>query len=302
MKNKRKKRKPSVPNELPLFPGLPLQVAPAEIRQATNGPVWTEQKARLIARYLRYFVFITKHGAYIDGFSAPKQVGHPHTWAANLVLSSEPRWLRQFYLCDLPERVPLLEKLAAEQPTVPKRTVEVFAGDFNERIYDVLRSPLIADKTATFCLLDQFSTECHWQTIRAIARHKSPKANKIEIFYFLAVGWLFRGLTAFRDDSPIPAAWWGGPNWRSVLDLKNQTGMMLAFRDRFRAELGYRFVEAWPIYERDKGAGRIMFYMIHASDHPEAPKLMGRAYRNVVQPLESDEQLLMELGAIDASS
>jgi len=31
-------------------------------------PVWTHNKARLVQRYLRYFVFITKHGTYIDGF------------------------------------------------------------------------------------------------------------------------------------------------------------------------------------------------------------------------------------------
>jgi hypothetical protein len=34
-----------------------------------------------------------------------------------------------------------------------------------------------------------------------------------------------------------------------------------------------------------------MYYMIHATDHPEAPKLMSRAYRNTVSPLEPIEQL-----------
>jgi hypothetical protein len=36
-----------------------------------------------------------------------------------------------------------------------------------------------------------------------------------------------------------------------------------------------------------------MYYMIHATDHPEAPIQMARAYRNVVRPDDpyEDEQL-----------
>jgi len=38
-----------------------------------------------------------------------------------------------------------------------------------------------------------------------------------------------------------------------------------------------------------------MFHMIHASDHPEAHKLMKRAYKHVLDVPESEEQLLLEL-------
>jgi hypothetical protein len=63
---------------------------------------------------------------------------------------------------------------------------------------------------------------------------------------------------------------------------------------RFKDELGYRSVMPWPIYKR-RGSDIIMYYMIHATDHPEAPKLMGRAYRKVMKPKESAEQLRLEL-------
>lgn len=297
-KQGRKSKPTPKSDDLPLFPGIPLQYAPSEIRQRGVGPVWTSQKAQLIARYLRYFVFITKHGAYIDGFSAPKEPNKPETWAANLVLASEPKWLRQFYLCDLPDRTPFLHQLAAQQPIVAKRTVEVFGGDFNDSVHSVLQSPLMTNSTATFCLLDQFSTECHWRTVQTLAQHKSPGSNKIELFYFLAVGWLFRSLSAFKRNPGIAKAWWGSPNLGPLLEAKNQVGMMSAFKERFLNELGYRYVEAYPIFKREQGQGRIMFFMIHASDHPEAPKLMGRAYRNVVQPLEPDEQLDIEFSSL----
>jgi hypothetical protein len=38
-----------------------------------------------------------------------------------------------------------------------------------------------------------------------------------------------------------------------------------------------------------------MYYMIHATDHPEAPKLMNRAYELTVQPQEPVEQLGLDL-------
>ncbi len=49
---------------------------------------WTENKAKLIERYLFYFVLVTKHGTYIDGFAGPQ--GVPQNWAAQLVLETEP--------------------------------------------------------------------------------------------------------------------------------------------------------------------------------------------------------------------
>jgi len=49
--------------------------------------LWTENKAQLIERYLLYFVYITKHGTYIDGFAGPQREDQPEAWAAKLVLS-----------------------------------------------------------------------------------------------------------------------------------------------------------------------------------------------------------------------
>ena len=67
-----------------------------------------------------------------------------------------------------------------------------------------------------------------------------------------------------------------------------------AFVGRFKNELGYKSVKPWPIY-KEQNSGRIMYYMIHATDHPVAPGLMSRAYKNVVNPKEQDEQLQFNL-------
>ena len=77
-----------------------------------HNPIWTKHKARLIERYLYFFVFITRHGTYIDAFAGPQEPDKPEMWAAKLVLESEPKWLRHFYLFERKKaRVKQLEEL-----------------------------------------------------------------------------------------------------------------------------------------------------------------------------------------------
>jgi hypothetical protein len=122
-------------------------------------PIWTEHKAKLIERYLYYFVLITHHGTYIDGFAGPQEADEPGMWAAKLVLESEPRWLQRFYLCELkPSSVATLEALVASQPprnkekSEPKRSVRIFPGDVNQTMGQVLGDGNIPPKQATLLL------------------------------------------------------------------------------------------------------------------------------------------------------
>lgn len=277
--------------DLSEFP--PLDDLPAEPAvKPFDRPVWTDNKAHFIMRYLRYFVFITKHGTYIDGFAGPQEEKMCDTWAARLVLESEPRWMRHFHLCDENRsQISLLWEIKNNQsPCAVARNVEIYHGDFNVKVDEILRSGDITDTEATFCLLDQRTFECHWNAVEKLAKFKTS-GHKIEIFYFLANGWLERALHAQKDLNVL-AAWWGRDDWTELCRMSRdeRRDVLVA---RFKRELGYQSVKAWPIYERENG-GAVMYYMIHATDHPEAPKLMSRAYRNTVSPLEPIEQL--ELG------
>lgn len=281
-----------------LFDDLPVQYFPQTISQGGMGQVWTQHKAQLIAKYIYLFTIITRHGAYIDGFAGPKNRGLEDSWAAELVVQTEPRRLREIFLCDLdPKKIEALRHLIARQPDLEQRHYEVLAGDFNDRVFDVLGSGLIKEKTATFCLLDQYTLECHWSTLVALANHKPAGARKIEVFYFLATGWLHRSLNATTVNLDRPDLWWGGDGWKELLSASGEK-IAIRMAERFRDELGYRFVKPYPIYEREKGGGKVMFHMIHASDHPEASKLMARAHRNVTLAPEPLEQLEMELSQI----
>lgn len=72
--------------------------------------------------------------------------------------------------------------------------------------------------------------------------------------------------------------------------------------DRFRSDLKYRHVYPFPIYEKKDQGGRVMYYMIHASDHDEAAILMNRAYGKALDVKETNEQMDLMRDGISAFS
>lgn len=244
-------------------------------------PVWTENKSKLIQLYVRYFLMVTKHGTYLDGFAGPQvEEYNDESWSAKRVLEIEPPWLRRFILCDMSAlQVEHLKKLTdARRAQGDKRRIEIHHGDFNSVIHQILAPGAIREKEATFCLLDQRTFECKWDTVRAIAEYKKF-GTKIEQFYFLAVGWLGRSIAALKDDKKL-REWWGRDDISLPRSTSSSVELARLFSHRFIRELGYASAAAWPIYERADGDfGKVMYFMIHATDHEEAPKLMNRAYK-----------------------
>lgn len=298
MPTKPKKRRPRRPSKSAkpetglLFP-LPERSDTEPSIPPLIYPVWTESKANFIARYLYYFVLVTKHGVYIDAFAGPQQRDKPGMWAAQLVLDNRPPYLRSFYFMENdPKKVKLLENLRDVQPKDIERTIEIYEGDCNVGIQNLLQSRVIKEREATFCLLDQHTFECKWQTLERLARYKSS-SYKIELFYFLCNSWLARALTALQDRQRA-VDWWGAEDVEKLRAMTPEQRANLMAK-RFKDELGYKYASPYPICERKDG-GNVMFYMIHATDHLAAPTLMGRAYNKAVSPREPLEQLKLELG------
>lgn len=297
---------PSPPNEEESDESKQLQLIPLpaptpcepELRKP-RYPVWTENKAVLIQRYLYYFVLVTKHGTYLDGFAGPQDPNNEETWAARLVLESRPRWLRQLFFCEVDHsKVQRLKDLVSRQPSrdtkkEPRRTVDVLSGDCNIVIPALLASGKLNRNDATFCLLDQRTFECEWATVQAIAAHRTG-GYKVEQFYFLANSWLERAIAASTtaEGKDVIRRWWGQGDWDRLRDMDSMSRAQW-LSSRFRDELGYGSAKPWPIYEHRNG-GKIMYFMIHATDHPEAPKLMNRAYSRAVFPIEPMEQLTLD--------
>jgi three-Cys-motif partner protein len=134
--------------------------------------------------------------------------------------------------------------------------------------------------------------------VNALAQHKST-GNKIELFYFLPIYWLGRALAA-QKNTAVLHSWWGRADWQ-ILRRLTPYERADVFMTRFKKELGYSSVLPYAIYSKKLG-GRVMYYMIHATDHPDAPEAMQRAYRNAVRPKEPAEQLLIELAEAHRTS
>ena len=269
--------------------------SPAQIMiKLLKRPVWSENKAKLITSYLRLFVFITKHGTYIDAFAGPQTEASEQAWTAQMVLDSEPKRLRHFHLFDnVPGQYEDLQRLAADNS---ERNVHVYLGDSNHTLPLVLPTGSIHEREATFCLLDQRTFQCEWQLCRHVSQLR-PGLTKVEQFYFLANKWMDRALAAVstEDTEQQVKAWLGQDDWRTFQSMSSHERRD-RFVDKFKNELGYRSVKPWPIYGDDGGRGAVMYYMIHATDHPEAPKLMYRAYSQAVDlPSAINNQLELDL-------
>lgn len=277
-----------------LFPGMTPSIEtpeaqPKVLLQPITIPIWTKHKAFLIAKYLKYFTFVTKHGVYIDGFAGPQYADNPDFWAARLVLLNKPGRIRRYFLFDKdPHQVKRIKAMVAELPPQDdsdnKREIVVEPpGDCNVKIRELLDKKIIRPREATFALLDQRNFECRWETLVSLATYKPQGHNKIELFYFLPSAWFHRSAKNRRKQESIEEvdAWWGSPDWRPLTKL-NLWDRMMKVRERFEKELGYAHVTPLPIYEAQTGCGTIMYFMIHASDHPAAPVLIRRAYGKCV--------------------
>lgn len=201
--------------------------------------------------------------------------------------------MRDFWLCDVePAGVALLRDIRAASPFEKGRTVEVLEGDFNKLVDQILASGRIKDSTATFALLDQRTFECHWSTVRKLARHKQ-NGLKIELFYFLGSSWLERAIIGTTRNKQKIDKWWGRKDWLTLLNLTRMERAEL-FRRRFVEELGYSHVFVWPIFDRGEAGGNALYHMIHCTDHSFASDLMHSAYQKITRSNAPDQRDLFE--------
>jgi three-Cys-motif partner protein len=257
-----------------------------------DRPLWTENKAKLIEKYLFLFKMVAKHGCYIDGFAGPQRPGQPETWAAQRVIENEPRWFRAFHLFERKRKqFQYLAKLRESQEEKFRERIYLHDGDFNALIHDFLRERPIRESEATFCLLDQRTFDCHWSTVRSLAAYKTT-GNKVELFYLLPIAWLDRALSARKKNIKEIVEWWGSNDWEKLRGMKPYPRAELLC-DRFKKELNYIWAYPWPIFKRGR-SDKIMYFMIHATDHEDASNLMNRAYNTALDEGETLKQLKLD--------
>lgn len=278
--------------------------APRRFKPITQK-IWTKNKSLLVSAYLRQFVYITWRGTYIDGFSGPQYPNEPDFWCARKVLETQKPFAEKKYGMGnyflVESDASKIEALKELRDTHSEnfKLIKLYEGDTNLVIDEILARPELQLKEPVFCLLDQHTDECHWNTVVKLATHTRPSEYKIEQFYFLATGWIQRVFGGATTESKFQELdlWWGDRSWEN---LKGATAhsMVELMISRFK-ELGYKHVTPWPIFKEGNDSGRIMYYMIHASDHEKAPQLMENAYHKIIDVRNKDAgeqlQLISEL-------
>jgi len=243
-----------------------------------SGRLWTGQKSRLIAEYLHRFLHVTKSGTYLDLFAGPQSESYDEGWSIKRVIErrDEGPNLGYFAACDNnTQQIKRLEQLrdtCADRPF----TFKIYHGDANEQVKKILHEA--PTNLPSFCLLDQRTFECDWATVKRVAEHKGNDDFKIEIFYFLAEAWLDRAWKSRKQRETL-RRWWGRDDMLEFFSLKN-VFRAHSLKQRFIDEFAYKYVQPWSIHKHGDH-GRTMYYMIHASDHHRATRLMSEAYNEV---------------------
>ena len=245
-----------------------------------SGRLWTGQKSRLIAEYLHRFLHVTKSGTYLDLFAGPQNEAYDEDWSIKRVIErrDEGPNIRYFAACDnSAQQIERLEQLRATYVNRPF-TFNIYHGDANKQITKMLQEA--PTNLPTFCLIDQRTFECDWATVKSIAEYKAGDKFKIEIFYFLAEAWLDRAWKSRSDDERL-TSWWGSNDFLKFFQQRN-VYRAHELKQRLIDEFQYKYVEPWSIHKQGD-RGRTMYYMIHASDHHRATRLMSEAYNEVNQ-------------------
>ena len=231
-----------------------------------------------------------------DAFSGPQEEDNNGlSWTAQKVLSLDSFFLKKVFLFEQDTRkVKELETLKTDFENREKQRgnplIQIFQGDSNEMVRKIFQQEenTLGVKQAVLALLNQRTSECSWELVEYLSTLKPTNegGTKVEIFYFLAQGWIDRALKSRKLDDKIQetAAWYRGDDWNKFLDLSIEE-RPIHFCGKFH-ELGYKYARS---YGMRAGDGRIMFWLIHATDHMRAPKIMERAYSTICQGLTDDE-------------
>ena len=161
------------------FPGFGAgrQQVPTKHAKAPMSALWTTDKAALVASYIHHFLFVTKHGVYVDLFAAPQD--NEEDWCIRRVLEGRTRGpaISYYAACDIdPQGIRALQDLA-QRSEAPFR---VYRGNANDQVRQMLDDAQIRDNTPCFCLIDQRTFECNWSTVETIAKYKRA-GHKIEV-------------------------------------------------------------------------------------------------------------------------
>lgn len=262
---------------------------------ARDVGAWTLEKLGLLQSYMKSYVEATSsiQGkiSYLDVCSGPgldrvRETGEIHPGSPLIAMGLYPR-LNNFVFIDIDKKNThaLRDHIRAREL---ERTARVIEGDCNEVISDALK--LIPDRYgAAFAFIDPAGLSVSWQTIKAIALHKSRATYKIELFvlfpYDMGIRRFFVSGREMNDVWPnaeaiVDRIMPDTRRWKRVLqeveagreprDTLRQRILYLYWRGL--KDLGYAHVASPRVVRTPNG--RPLYHMFFTSDHPVGDRIM----------------------------
>lgn len=311
---------------------------------------WTRAKLGILADYLGQFLTASylrvDKFVYLDAFAGQgigldRLSGEVFNGSARIALDAKApdgqgfTHLRYF---ETESRAEELERRLRDD--YPGRNIRVYGGDCNERLLEAL-ADLRKEGVAwapTFAFVDPDGLEVRWETLKALADHKSGYKTKVELWLLFATPGLMRTLTlpkpvadaslfdALEEQAdpaadPAPAlrhederratALYGSEHWRAIYErrcdgsfgpTRAREEYLNLMRWRLEKTLGYQYTHPMLVKRED---GVPLYHMIFATDHQAGNKIMQHLYTSAAQDLprmaeEAKERKRAEATATDA--
>jgi len=257
---------------------------------------WTRNKLGILEGYLSAFnkaaYLKASDRLYIDLMAGSptnkdRVTGEEFDGSARLALQASPPFTHLAF-CEKPEMAAALK--ADLEPRHPGRQFQVYPGDCNWTIDQVLNDLERWRKAPTFVFVDQQAAEIHWQTLTKLAAFRTADW-KAELWILMSPAEITRGVAgtngvafAARVD-----ALYGNRAWRRIQAARGRGDITPEeYRDqmvnllRWQLEQGLGYVMTARIPMRMPN-NMPLYDMVFATDHPVGNKIMTHLYQNAAR-------------------
>jgi three-Cys-motif partner protein len=269
---------------------------------------WTRNKLQILSGYLPAFnqasYLKSSERLYIDLMAGSptnrdKDTGEEFDGSARLALAASPSFTRLAF-CEQAAQAAALK--ADLRPRYPDRNFEVYPGDCNESIDQVLADLAPWRWAPTFVFADQQGAEIHWQTLAKLAAFRTGK-RKAELWILMSPAMITKGV-AGTNAAAFAArvdALYGNHTWRRIQTAARGSGritpeeyrdeMVNLLRWQLEQELGYAMTARIPM---NMPNNMPIYDMVFATDHPVGNRIMTDLYQRAA---EREPQMIQEAKA-----
>jgi three-Cys-motif partner protein len=245
---------------------------------------WTAIKLEHLDAYLQAYVTATKKWGeryYIDAFAGCgdcllEEVQLPIEGSPWRALRAVPPFSSCFFI---DQNKPSVEHLSRRILDERVQNAHVFVGDCN-RVIPAEVLPRLSKSAPSFAFLDPTGPQLDWQTVVALAEHRSESRYKMELLILYPYDMAIKRLLSISRSYAALDRFYGGRSiWEDQLGLSlgghesddGQRARFLQLYKRRLRQLGYRFVDSYgPLCD-----GRNpKYHVIFAGDNETGSRIM----------------------------